>query len=45
MNELIGEEELTQKQEEIRRMKTEMDSRTLQIQETEQQLQMIQQIQ
>ncbi|CAF1035648.1 unnamed protein product [Rotaria sordida] len=37
------DEELTQKQEEIRRMKTEMESRTLQVQETEQQLQMIQQ--
>ncbi|CAF4729492.1 unnamed protein product [Rotaria sp. Silwood1] len=37
------DEELTQKQEEIRRMKAEMDSRTLQIQETEQQLQMVQQ--
>ena len=37
------DEELTQKQEEIRRMKAEMESRTLQAQETEQQLQMLQQ--
>jgi myosin protein heavy chain len=37
------DEELTQKEEEIRRLKAEMESRTLQAQETEQVLQKVQQ--
>ena len=37
------EEEVKQKQEEIRRLKADMESRTLQAQETEQQLQQVQQ--